>query len=279
MLALFSILIAFFAEPAQSELHPPCGGPDHACEIAGGAGGRYYVARPPDWDGKRPLGALLFFHGYRSSGAEFIKNASVLEAARRGGYLLVAADGIRGTWSHTGSPSHNRNEVAYVEGLLADLAHRFPIDQKNLWVAGFSQGGSMVWEVACYLGPRFKAFVAIAGAFWNPLPETCPSGPVNMLHIHGTTDRTVPMLGRPIGPFRQGEVMKAVAVIKTVDRCEALPQSKATTGPFVCETWSTCESGSLVRLCLHGRGHEIPRAWADLAYQFMREAGRTKSSN
>lgn len=245
------------------------------CPIIGGAGGQYYVSPPPGWDGKRRLGALLIFHGYQSSGLAFIKTAKTREAAHRGGYMLVAADGIGKSWSHTGSPSQYRNEVAYVEGLLADLERRFPIDRDNLWAAGFSQGGSMTWEIACYLGRRFKAFVPIAGAFWNPLPNSCPSGPVNVLHIHGTADRTVPMMGRPIGPYRQGEVMKGWEVMKASNACRAKPDATRSTGIFRCEKWSSCGSAYQLELCLHDKGHIIPDGWADLAYDFLKTLPRT----
>ncbi len=276
-LTFFCVFAAthMFATPSPlmagdlSAMAAPCGSVKQPCEIPTAGGGRYYAKPPPDWDGKRPLGVLLFFHGYQSSGAAFIKNQGVLNAAHRGGYMLVAADGIGGSWSHTGAPTQNRNEVTYVRDLLNDLATRFPIRQDELWVSGFSQGGSMVWETACYLGQRFKAFVPIAGAFWQPLPTTCPGGPVNILHIHGTADRTVPMLGRPIGPYRQGEVMKAWALMKAVDQCSPLPQLRDSSGRYRCETWNDCRSKRLLEICLHDSGHEIPADWADLAYAFL----------
>ena len=36
----------------------------------------------------------------------------------------------------------------------------------------------------------------VAGAYWEPLPETCPSGPMSLRHVHGLADPTVPMKGR-----------------------------------------------------------------------------------
>lgn len=247
----------------------PCGTVERPCDIDRGSGGRYYARPPAGWDGTKPLGVLLFFHGYQSSGAAFIENVSLQKAAARGRYLLVAADGLQGTWSHTGSPSQRRNEVEYVRNLIDDLTTRFPIDRADMWVAGFSQGGSMTWEVACFLGSTFKAYVPIAGAFWQPLPKSCPGGPVNILHIHGTADSTVPMLGRSIGPYRQGEVMKAWTIAKAMDRCAIDPQVTQTRGPFACEEWTACDTGTRLHMCLHKGGHSMPPGWADLAYDFL----------
>lgn len=273
--ALALALVASATVPAAAQQNVS-GGVAH--DIVGGAGGRYYVSAPAGWNGKSQIGALLFFHGYKASGAATIADASLKAAAHAGGYLLVAADGLDGTWSHTGSPAHRRDEMAYVAGLLADLKSRYPIAQDELWVAGFSQGGSMVWEVACYMGGRFKAFVAIAGAFWNPLPKSCPGGPVNLLHIHGTGDRTVPMLGRPIGSYRQGEVMKAWDIMRSSDACTVAPQRTAKIDKTVCEFWTTCRTGRQLELCLHEGGHFIPKNWAELAADFMTRAARKNHS-
>lgn len=253
--------------PVQA--HPSCGSLEKPCEIASGVGGRYYAYPPNDWDGKRSHGALLFFHGYQSSGAAFINNVELRNAARREDHFLIAADGVNGTWSHTGSPTQKRNELEYVSGLVADLTKRFSILHHDIWLAGFSQGGSMVWEVACHMGGRFKAFVPIAGAFWKPLPPTCAGGPVSILHIHGTDDRTVPMTGRQIGPYRQGDVMKAWDLMKTIDRCSQAPQSISRIGIYNCQAWTDCKSEHRMELCLHEHGHNIPTNWADLAHGFL----------
>jgi polyhydroxybutyrate depolymerase len=277
-LSLVSLLILLLVASATmtqgDQIDRLCGEVARPCMIDGGTGGRYYIVTPSGWDGVRPLGALVFFHGYRSSGAEFTSNPTVVAAAHRGGYALVAADGLDGTWSHSGSPTRRRDETVYVSNLLDDLARRIPLDRKDLWAAGFSQGGSMVWEMACHLGERFKAFVAISGAFWEPLPQTCTTGPVSILHIHGGQDRTVPMLGRRIGSYKQGEVLKSFEIMREVNHCAPQSSVSRVTGAFVCETWSNCQSRHRLQLCMHNGAHQIPAQWDDLAYRFLSDAKR-----
>ena len=126
--------------------------------------------------------------------------------------MLILPDGIDKTWAHQGSPSQARDEIAFMDAVRADMLARWPIEPNEILVTGFSQGGSMVWDLACQRGSDYGAFVAVSGAFWEPLPERCVGGPVDLLHIHGTTDRTVPMAGRPIGDrWRQGDVMQGLA--------------------------------------------------------------------
>ena len=116
--------------------------------------------------------------------------------SRESCWLRRTAPGIRGRFQ--GSPSHYRDEFAFVRAVLDDVEARFPIDKRRLWASGFSQGGSMVWYAACFLGDRFAAFVPVAGDFWEPLPPNCPSGPASIRHIHGLADETFPTSGRAV---------------------------------------------------------------------------------
>ena len=139
--------------------------------------------------------------------------------------MLILPDGIDKTWAHQGSPSQARDEIAFMDAVRADLLARWPIEPDEILVTGFSQGGSMVWDLACQRGGDYGAFAAVSGAFWEPLPERCAGGPVDLLHIHGTTDRTVPMAGRPIGDrWRQGDVMQGLAVLRALDGCPTQPE-------------------------------------------------------
>lgn len=228
--------------------------------------GSYVVRAPAGWDGSSQLPLLMFFHGYRQQGSAVMTIGQLTEAADRHGLLLVAPDGLEGSWAHQGSPSTRRDESAFIDTLLADLDRRWPIDPARRWAAGFSQGGSMAWHAACFRGGSFNAFMPVAGAFWRPHPLACPGGPVNMLHTHGTGDTVVPMTGRPIRQaFHQGDVREGMAFWRGKDGCSAVPLRKAGVGELDCEIWNGCESGRELRLCLHAGGHRIPVGWAEMA--------------
>ena len=82
-----------------------------------------------------------------------------------------------------------------MDAVRADMLQRWPVDTKRLLVSGFSIGGTMAWDLACYRGGDYTAFAPVSGAFWDPLPERCTT-PVNLLHTHGTADDVVPMGGQ-----------------------------------------------------------------------------------
>ncbi len=255
---------ALFLSIAWSQAAQACGSLDDACQVEMGS---YHVALPDGWDGDAPLGLLLFFHGYGSSGASPLKNPALLEEASQRNLLLVAPNGLpsrpggRTSWAHVGSPSQARDELPFIDQVLADVEARWPLDPDRRYVSGFSQGGSMAWDVACYRGEAFTGFAPIAGAFWNPLPPDCPSGAVALRHVHGTDDTVVPMKGRPIGPWHQGDVLKAMTIRRAVNHCAAEPDRVVEEGRLTCQVWNACDGGAPVALCLHPGGHSIRAEW------------------
>lgn len=247
-----------------------CGGAERPCTVGTG---RYYAAPPPGWDGESPLPAVIFFHGYRSSGANAIANDALRQAVHAAGYLLVAPDGLAGTWAHVGSPSDRRDEMAFMDDVRADLMARWRVDSDRLLVTGFSQGGSMVWDLACYRGDAYTTFAPISGAFWQPLPDHCPGGPVTLRHVHGTADTVVPMAGRAIREtFRQGDVREGFALWRRHDGCAATPDRKINLGELRCQVWTDCDGGAL-QLCLHDGGHRFRAAWVAEAIDWMEHLG------
>jgi len=222
-------------------------------------GGSYHVHAPPNWDHKTPLPTLVFLHGWLGSGDEVIGNEEYLKFADESGLLLVAPTGEGKTWSFPGSPGHYRDEVAFMKAVLADVETRYPVDRSKLWASGFSQGGSMVWYIACAMGSSFRAYAPVAGAFWKPMPEECASGPIDMRHVHGLSDQTVPMQGRQLrgGAFAQGDVRKSIDVIRQADACTEETVTEQGEDGTTCERFKVCGSGRSLQLCLHNGGHFV----------------------
>jgi polyhydroxybutyrate depolymerase len=227
------------------------------------ASGTYRVVTPPAWDGKTKLPLLLYLHGYNQSSEDVVGDADLVAAVAGSGALLVVPDGLDKTWSHVGSPSHARDDLAFLHAVVDDARKHFPVDAARIVAAGFSQGGSMVWDLACHASQGFEAFLPVSGDFWLPYPARCESGPVNLRHIHGMNDQTVPMGGRPLrgGQFIQGDIGKSLAILEQTDRCGSEADRIEQQGELKCWIWSSCLSGKRLELCLHGDGHEIKGQW------------------
>lgn len=267
--AALAVLVATgltgLSRPADAQAHQeqPC-----AVEPCTVADGQYRAVPPANWDGASPLPAVMFFHGWQATAQAMLNNRALMDGFHAEGLLVVLPDGRDKTWAHVGSPSQARDELPFIDAVRADVTARYPIDTARFWVSGFSQGGSMAWDVACYRGADYVAFVPVAGAFWQPLPATC-ADPVNLRHIHGTADTVVPMAGRPIRTWRQGDVRRALTIVAATNRCASEPAAQETVGGLICEIWPDCTSGKALRLCLHDGGHQRPAGWIDDAWAWV----------
>ena len=227
------------------------------CADCTAAGGTYHTVAPPGWNGKTKLRLLLFLHGWMMEGGDVTADPGIRAAAARTNFLIVAPDGLLRSWSHTGSPSQARDDLAFLRAVVADVKSRWPIDPNHVVAAGFSQGGSMVWDLACRAPADFTAFLPISGGFWEPLPAAC-TGPVDLRHVHGRDDHTVPMVGRPLfGPYRQGDIRQGFAIWAATDGCRPNPVTLKDSTGLDCETWTGCQAAHRLQLCTRAGGHRM----------------------
>jgi polyhydroxybutyrate depolymerase len=159
-----------------------------------------------------------------------------------------------------GSPSQARDDRAFLHAVLADVRTRWPVDDAHVVASGFSQGASMVWDLACYDAADYSAFLPFSGAFWEPLPKACDAGPVVLRQVHGADDSTMPLAGRALfGPYRQGNVRDGFARWIAEDGCAAEPERRRE-GELDCAEWPRCAQGRLA-FCVHAGGHFFRGDW------------------
>lgn len=232
--------------------------------------GRYVVVAPPQIRPDEKLATLVFFHGWSDSPAGILALTDVVDFVAANRMLLVLPEGKGQTWSHPGSPGRYRDEIVFVGEVLDDLARRFPVDRARLWASGFSQGGSMVWTLACAMPERFAAFAPIAGGFWEPLPKACKPAPTRIFHVHGITDTMVPMTGRSIGgSYRQGDIRKGWTILRAANGC-GVARSSGRQGRLTCEPAADCPGAAAMTLCLHSGDHEMAASFLSDAWTWIK---------
>jgi polyhydroxybutyrate depolymerase len=268
--ALAGLILAASAAaqmPAPVQSRDACPA-DTGCGVASG---HYLIVLPPQASAARKVGAIIYFHGYQGSAEEVIADPALVAVARRLGVALIAPDGAGRSWSYPGSPARHRDEFVFVGQVLDDVIARFPVDPDRILASGFSQGGSMVWYLACRMPRRFAAFAPIAGAFWEPLPESCDGPRPPLIHVHGTSDMTVPLAGRSLRQgSRQGDVFKSLAVFAPggctagwADAARAAP----TPAGLACRVATGCGGTARLEFCLHAGGHIADAAWVERAWR------------
>ena len=197
-----------------------------------------WVHVPEALDREKPAPLVLLFHGAGANGKWQIRYSGLAETADEGGFLVACPDGTGPlrrwllTWN-AGSccgfaSSKDVDDVEYVRQLLDELAQRYRVNPRRVYLAGLSNGGMMCYRLADALSDRIAAIAIVAGTHLGDPPS--PERPVPVLHFHGTKDKLVPFDGG--SDFRWSPqygfpgARECAAMWAEANRCEAKPQIK-----------------------------------------------------
>ena len=269
-MACFSLCTALLT-PTYGQAQA-CGSADAPCTVEDGT----YHMMMPETD--RIQGIVMYLHGGGASGAAMMTSGLAEEAAARG-YVFVAPNGEQPEnrwtkdWSvRADNMSFTRDDTTFLADVLADARLRSGVMDGPVLLAGFSRGGSMVWNIACDVPDFATAYAPLAGAFWEALPDKC-SGPVRLFHTHGWTDRTVPLEGRTFfdGAVVQGDVWASLKILRETNGCaNRQPDRISFDGTLWLRHWTDCASGR-IDLLLHRGGHSAPGGWAEKVLDWFEE--------
>lgn len=277
-----------FAVALSAAVLPPAVAPGQASACGAESDCRvgdrvYRIAAPAAWAPDRPRGALVYAHGYKGSAAGALRGRALRAAADALGVAVVALQARGDDWSLPGAPGVLRSgaaaepeaEIAYIAAVMADAAARFGLDRRRMALGGFSAGGMLVWQAACARGDDLAAgFIAIAGTYWRPIPDRCPGAPAPLVHLHGRSDRVVPIEGRAIGPARQGDVRAALDRF----RRDGGYEDPTTEQPAPGAQDLTCRrrrapGGAVLAFCTHGGGHRYAAQHLVAAWRLLQDTG------
>lgn len=177
---------------------------------------RTYLLRvPASYDPAKKWPVVVVFHGGGGTARGVIWETAWDKKADEAGFLAVFPEGTPPdasrpgrfrdnpqTWNdgsgraNIGAVTRGARDVEFVAAMLADLKDRFSVDERRVYVTGFSNGASMAFRVARELSPIIAAAAPFAGADW--LHDVRPKRSVPLLYLTGTAD--------PLNPFAGGEV-------------------------------------------------------------------------
>ncbi len=87
------------------------------------------------------------------------------------------------------------DDAGYLRAVIEEIGRQFVVDRKRIHLIGVSQGASMAYRMACQSADLIAGIASDAGNTFLDPSRCAPSQPVNILHIHGTADATVPYAG------------------------------------------------------------------------------------
>ncbi|MEO1026338.1 MAG: PHB depolymerase family esterase [Pseudomonadota bacterium] len=171
----------------------------------GGRDRNYLLFLPDNFKTARNLPIVFAFHGGGDNANSMADWSSFPALARREGFVLVIPNGTfnkrnnGGTWNTDtpwvqGSAERlNVDDVAFFDAMLERIAGQVSIDRSRVFATGMSKGGMMSYHLACHRAEQLRAIAPVAATMTT---QTCdPSGSVDILHLHGSSDATVPLNG------------------------------------------------------------------------------------
>ena len=235
---------------------------------------------PVSYDATQPMPLVLVLHGAFSTARQMDRWAEWSSLADREGFFVVYPEGI-GIWGFLqhwnaghccGKAARDDwDDVAYIDALIDYLLERYVLDERRIFMVGFSNGGMMTYRYAAERSSRLAGAAVVSGALGSretlDAPEWClpePAGSVPMLVIHGTEDDSIPYEGGRADRKRNGRtylsVNDAVSFWARVNQSEDLGESRLLYQGIVQEETGRNKHGKpVVRLCrLEGWGHQWP---------------------
>ena len=251
----------------------------------------YEYRIPENYDATKPTPLVVLLHGFGADGLTQDLLFGWSQLVDRFGFLYAYPDGTQNSmgkrfWNATevccDEEHTNVDDVAYIDAVIDDMAARFNVDAKRIYVTGHSNGGFMSHRYACDRANRVAAIMSLAGAAYKDTSKCNPSEPVAVLQVHGDMDTEVPYggamaggLSLPSAEETVGGWAKKNGCSDTADRSEApididgnLPGNETTK-----EVFSGCRAGGGAELWTIQGGTHVPTfnrpAWGEFVFGYL----------
>ncbi|MDD3877104.1 MAG: PHB depolymerase family esterase [Bacteroidales bacterium] len=164
----------------------------------GGLTRQYIEYVPSIYDGSEAVPLVICLHGLGDNMTNF-SGIGMNHVADTANFIVLtpqAVGSLMGNAWNSGASSGgsqinpNVNDVGFIAALIDSTMAHYNIDQRRIYVTGFSLGAFMTNRLACQLGNRIAAIASVAGTIGSSLNCT-PNRAVPVCHFHGTADGTI----------------------------------------------------------------------------------------
>jgi len=236
----------------------------------------YTVHFPPALVLKRRYPLIIVLHGGGGNRHNAAQMSGMNALADQGNFIVVYPDGTGRledkllTWNAGNccgyALDNNIDDVGFIRALIEKLERDHPINPKQIYVTGMSNGGMMAYRLACELADKIAAIAPVAGAL---NVECKPTAPISVIAFHGTADQHVlfeggtPIVQADPHPREDKSVAYAMNFWAQHNRCAPTPQ-RDERGNIIHDTYTNCADGTAVELyAIKGEGHTWPggKSW------------------
>lgn len=178
------------ASPVAAKPSPGCSAPtvvpgEHRITTSSAGTTRaYFRDVPPGYHQHQPIPLVLDLHGQSETATLHKRNSSLETLGNQQGFVTVTPEG-------SGPPPHwdtrfDSADMVFLGAVLDEVGQRLCIDQRRVFVAGYSNGAFMASAMACIDADRIAAVAPVAGI--RDVPSCHPVRPVPVIAFHGVAD-------------------------------------------------------------------------------------------
>ncbi|MBN1444208.1 MAG: PKD domain-containing protein [Planctomycetes bacterium] len=186
-------LVAFFLSPMTLQVAA-------VADITVGGARPVTVHVPESYDPEVPMPLVVNLHGFSLTAAQLETLTRMQPLSDALGFLYACP---QGTLDSRGRPFWNATDACcdvdgsgvddsgYLRAVIDEIRSALNVDERQVYLAGWSNGGFMCYRMACDHADAIAAIVSFAGMTHLDPARCAPSVPVHVLHWHGTADAIV----------------------------------------------------------------------------------------
>jgi polyhydroxybutyrate depolymerase len=225
---------------------------------------------------------LIMLHASQQSEALFRTwlGSEFDEQAEKYNFIVAFPDGIDNHWNDCRSnASYTANQagiddVTFLSALIKSLTSEYQVNEKQVFVAGYSNGGHMAFRLALEKPELMRGIGIFSASLPSPENSDCQSSgiAVSIASFNGTTDPISPYLGGTVRvgtDASRGTVLsvpasvgywRALAELPETSQRQILPEVDGNPhSRVILDRWFHPDNAVEVRLyTLEGSGHVVP---------------------
>lgn len=245
---------------------------------------RVYI--PDVYDASTPVPLVISLHGFGGNGPQQQAYDELGLVADTAGFIIAYPTGYDNVWNAGEDyygPWTSEDDVTYISQLIDTLGGMFTIDPSRVYACGMSNGGDMVYRLACELSNKIAAIASVTGTMITNIYESCePAYKVPVVHFHGTSDDISDIDGGPGWVSLQ----ETISLWKEINDCGAAEKTLLPDFDLMdfCRAYDitrTCSDEVLYKLFLIKKGgHTWPGSYYDAytVWSFGRTNGDVNAS-
>lgn len=226
---------------------------------AAGLDRNYVLSLPAGARQRDRLPVIFAFHGYRED-PETTRRASRLDRADA---IVAYMAGVGNAWAPAPyAKTTGEQDLAFVDGVLAELGDEFSIDRARVFATGMSNGGGFAAYVGCQRPQDFTGVATVSAAFYERVSEGCSQIPMKRIDFHGTKDSIISYEGgeRHQSVYESTEDMLEEAARR--NHCGAREEDIEVPPEITRIAWGGCDAAT-VHYRIEGGPHTWPGGVGD----------------